>query len=172
MTARELTLFETVSLTVRSISEEFAEPDDDWEPMAFLEGEIEGETGVATMPLGYLMGDDDMKDRLANHILPFAIKEFSATKLIFVMSVWSSEKSVASMATGKYIPPSKCDDRTEHVLLMEYTAEGVTRQAWAQITRHEGKPPTLGEWEQKDGVSGFSGRFVDPLVTALKEVAA
>jgi hypothetical protein len=60
-------------------------------------------------------------------------------------------------------------NREEHLWLMEYTPEGVGRHSYARIHRDEKKPPTLGEWEETPADS-FSGRFVEPIVRAMKSV--
>lgn len=165
--ASELSMFDTVAVIAQSMPKElFTQPDDDWTPIAFLQGKDE----QVTFPLGEFMEDDRSKDILAHLILPGAIKHLKATSMVTVMSIWQSKTSAESLAT-EYIPPSQCEDRTEHVMITEYTAEGVQRQAFAQILRHEDKPPTLDEWQQMDDAIGFSGRFVEPIVKALKEVA-
>lgn len=165
----ELSLFDSTAVIAANMPKElFTEPDDDWAPIAFVEGEE-----TVTFPMGEFMGDDRAKDILAHLLLPGLIKHSKAKTLVMIMSIWQSETSVKSLAKGgTYIPPSQCDDRTEHVMISEYTAEGVKRQAFAQIQRHEGKPPTLGEWQQMNEATGYSGRFVEPLIKALKEVAS
>jgi hypothetical protein len=145
----------------------FTEPDDDWTPVLFMETK-EGEQGI--MPLHEFMGAEPMKDLLANALIPMTINEFKAVKIVMVLSVWSSEKSVQALKEDKYVPPSQQDDREEHVLLVEMTREGVQRHSWAKIIRHKSKPPTLGEWNETTA-TGFDGRFVDPLVKALKAVS-
>lgn len=165
----QLDMYDSAALVASKMPDElFTEPDDDWEPVAFLEGE----EGRMMIPLGSMMGDEQAKDLLTSLLLPHVIKKTKARSLVMVLSIWQSKRSAKILnEEDKYIPPSQCQDRTEHVMVTEYTAEGVQRKAFAQIHRHEDKPPTLGEWEQMDDATEYSGRFVDPLVKALKEVA-
>jgi hypothetical protein len=169
MSTREVDLFESVAITARRLStEEFTKPDDDWEPMAFLD--TLGEEQTIVMSLGPLMANDTTKDLLAEVLLPTLIKDMKVVRIVTVFSVWRADvrKDEDPYATR----PSKHPDRQEAVMLAELTAEGVVRYSFASITRHETSPPTLGEWEELPEADGFSGRFVDPLVKALKEVAA
>lgn len=165
----ELSLYDSVAIIAGKMSEEvFTEPDDDWAPIAFVEDK-DGDR--MTLPLGEWMGDDRMKDVLTNLILPGAIKHVKAQKVVMILSIWQSETSAQLLRdTDEYIPPSECDDRTEHVMVTEYTREGVTRQAFAQIQRHEESPPTLDEWRELPDAAGYTGRFIEPIVKALKEV--
>lgn len=160
-----LDLFQSTALMVSKMPEDlFTEPDDDWEPMLLMETEDE-EMGMA--PLGPLMTDEMHKDVLANYVLPEAIRAFRPRVIIMVMSTWTSLIASEHMGTDKHIPPSKQPDRSERLLLLEFTREGIGRQGWAQIVRHEDKPPTLGEWDDFPA-DAFGGRFVDPILAAMK----
>lgn len=167
MEARELDLFEFVAMSARMLPNTvFTEPDDDWTPVAFLDGP----DGRTTMPLVQFMGDEVSKDILTQSILPSVIQQFRATTVVMVISTWVSKASSELLTdTGKYVPPSMQADREERVLIVEYTREGVTRQAWATIQRFPDKVPQLGEWDD-EGAVGVGGRFVDPIVKALKGV--
>jgi hypothetical protein len=164
----QLDLFDQVATLARKMPESlFTDPDDDWTPVAFLEGP----QGIAQMPLEPFMEDDQTKDILADTILPQLITETKTTRVIMVLSVWTSATSASLLhETGKYVPPSQHDDRREAVYLIEYTRDGVQRQTHADIIRHETKPPSLGEWSQIEKVTSFEGRFVGPIVAALKRV--
>lgn len=169
MEARELDLFEFVAMSARLMPKSvFTEPDDDWTPVAFLDGP----QGRTTMPLVQFMGDEMSKDILCESILPSVIKQFEATTVVMVISTWISTASSKLLTdTGKYVPPSMQADREERVMISEYTREGVTRQTWAPIIRSETEVPQLGEWSDMDAV-GVGGRFVTPIVKALKGVRA
>ena len=57
--AETLGLFDSVAVTARSMTtEHFTDPDDDWEPILF----VEGKTGTGMTPLGQFMRNDDNCD--------------------------------------------------------------------------------------------------------------
>lgn len=166
----ELSLFDSVSITARKLAaEHFTDPDDDWEPILF----VEGKDGSGITPLGQFMRDDRHKELLANVVIPAVIEQFQATTIVMVLSTWTA--SVASkeeLEPIRYVPPSQRPNRREQLLIIEYTREGVTRQAFAEIIRHEDSPPTLDEWTAVEGETAFEGRFIGPIVKAMKAVPA
>jgi hypothetical protein len=170
MYARELDLYEHVATIARSLPEvQFTKPDDDWLPVAFSDN---GTGEQAIFPMHEHMGDENEKNLLANVILPAFIKGTRARTLVVVLSVWSAEvASPEELEPIRYVPASQRENREERLLIMEYTAEGIQRQAWARIIRHEDRPPELDEWEEMEAKS-YGGRFVDPVVDALKRVEA
>ena len=168
--AETLGLFDSVAVTARSMTtEHFTDPDDDWEPILF----VEGKTGTGMTPLGQFMRNDGSKDMLAEVVIPAVVEQFQATTVVMVLSTWTA--SVASkeeLEPIRYVPPSQRPDRREQLLIIEYTREGVTRQAFAEIIRHENSPPTLGDWdEQIMDKAVLEGRFVEPIVKAMKAVS-
>lgn len=171
MSVHELDMFESVCASATKIPEDFTDPEDDWAPHAFIEA---GDGTQGIMPLAHLM-TDEMKDALATMILPAVVKMAKASRIVLVLSVWTSKLATDEFnhESGQYAgpPPSERPDRKEYVMVIEYTAEGVGRQAYAQILRDGVHPPTLADWEDS-GAVGAGGRFVDPIVAALKEVAS
>lgn len=169
MKARQLDLFEHVaSLAASMPGAVFTEPDDDWTPVLFMDGP----QGGTMMPLVEYMNTELGKDMLADVVIPATIHQFKPSVVVMIMSTWTSETSAKLMTeTGEYIPPSQQADRKEQVLIIEYTRDGATRQAFAQIERFADKVPRLGEWDMKPSLS-MQGRFVDPIVRALKGVSA
>lgn len=160
-------LFEDTLENAARIPDGFTSPDDDWAPFLFLEG---GENTIVA--LGGYMDNDDNKDILCEVVLPMIIASAKATKAVLVVSVWSSATSSKVLNLGEgYMPPSTLSDREELVMVTEYTREGVTRIAQAPIIRSETEVPRLGEWEVRDDVKpGSQGRFIEPIVAALKAV--
>lgn len=172
MSARELDLYENVGMiAARMPGELFTKPDDDWTPAAFLQdddGNVSGPIGLAEF-----MESQHSKDMLAETALPLVIRMFAARSIVMVLSIWSAripKEEATEYLAGAYVAPSERPDREEKLMLIELKAEGVTRHSFAPIIRHEDAPPTLGEWEEIEGVDRFAGRFVDPLVAALKSV--
>lgn len=171
MSARELDLFEFVAMQASQIPRElFTEPDDDWTPVMFMECK-DGERTI--LPLEQFMTDDNTKSILANLIMPAAIDHFQATKVVLVLSVWTAEvASPEELEPIRYVPPSQRENREEALLLLEYTRDGVTRQSMAPITRHEDTPPTLEDWDDLDEApTGYEGRFIQPIIDALRQVS-
>ena len=170
MDARPLDLFEAVAASAQAMPKDvFNKPDDDWIPVVFLDGP----EGTATVPVYDFMDSDEKKDLLTHSILPAMISQFKATSVVILISAWVSAKATESYegGGGVYIPPSQQPDREERVLIVEYTREGITRQAWAPILRSETEVPQLGEWDDQ-ATLGVDGRFVAPIVKALKGVKA
>jgi hypothetical protein len=178
--AHEISFFDGVALMAVSMSENvFTKPDDDWAPMMFLQGTHDGHPVSPIVPLHTFMHNDTQKDFLAEIVLPAVIKEFKADIVILLFSVWMAKEPEGAAGymvhgQGEFIQPSARPDRIEAITLAEYTSAGVTRYASAQIIRHEDKPPTLDEWETHaiDSGANYTGRFVEPIVAAMKEVAA
>lgn len=171
MSARELDLFEFVAMQASQIPKEvFTEPDDDWTPVMFMECK---DGGRQIIPLEQFMADDNTKSILANLIMPAAISHFQATKVVLVLSVWTAQvASAEELEPIRYVPPSQRENREEMLLLLEYTKDGVTRQSMAPIVRHEDAPPTLDDWDDLEAApAGYEGRFIQPIVDALKQVS-
>lgn len=164
----QLDLFEYVATSAQKMPDSvFTEPDDDWTPVMFLEGK----QGTTVIPLHEYMNDDLSKNLLADVLLPMAIADFKATTAVMVVSTWISKTSSDLLnETGEYIRPSQQPDREELVYIMEFTREGVQRQAHAEILRSETEVPRLGEWVDVTNVESVEGRFAPPIVKALKGV--
>lgn len=167
MSTHELDLYDHVAWTAASMPEKlFTEPDDDWTPVLFME-DADGQR--MTVPIEQFMANDQMKDQLANHIIPFVIGKFSAKVAVMVLSVWRGSPIPLGVDPDDRPRPSEDVNRSEAVMIIEYTSAGVTRSSMAQIIRHEDAPPTLGEWQDDFGQSS-DGRFVGPIVKAMKKV--
>lgn len=170
MSARELDLFEFVSVQARTIPEQvFTKPDDDWTPVMFLEDK-NGQFEI--FPLEPFMGDDASKHFCTDVLMPAAIMSVAARKVVIVLSAWTASVwCKEELEPIRYIPPSQREDREEVLLVIEYSKSGVERTAIAPIIRHEDSTPELGDWwEGMDSPTGFEGNFVKPIVGALKAV--
>lgn len=172
MSAHEIDLFEYVAIQARKIPENvFTKPDDDWTPVMFIECG-DGECGM--LPLEPFMGDDLSKEFCADVVMPTAIEVAKARKVVLVLSAWTAQVwCEEELEPIRYIPPSQRENREEVLVVMEYTSEGVARHAMAPIIRHDDSPPELGDWwddESELSPTDFDGRFVQPIVNALKEV--
>lgn len=167
MSMHELDLFDHVASVASGMPKNaFTEPDDDWVPILFLE-DAEGQR--ATVPIEHFMVNDQSKDLLAEYIIPQVIEKFEAKIAVMVLSVWRCSPIPKGVDPDDRPRPSEDVNRTEAVMLIEYTSEGVTRSAMAPIVRHEDAPPTLEDWISDFGQSE-DGRFVTPIVKAMKRV--
>lgn len=169
MSTHELDLFDQVAYTAAAMPEKlFTKPDDDWVPIAFMEGP----EGQATFPIADFMDNDHSKDLLTEFILPQVIKEFRAHTLVMIISAWQGRNLEPGTDPMDRPRPSEDPERKEILMLIEYTREGVQRHTVADIIRHEDSPPTLGEWDDwgDDAHLGSEGRFVGPIVAAMKRV--
>ena len=171
--ARPLDFFEFVALSVEGMAKAvFTQPDDDWVPMLFFLGTKDGEEFMSMAPLDHFMTDDKSKDMLAYGVLPRLLKEFQVKVAVLLINGWTASDppgGYLNHGVGEWIRPSQRPDRKEMLLLSEYTREGVMRQASALIVRHESAPPTLEPWKDIDAKS-MSGRFVEPIVKAMREM--
>ena len=167
--ARELDMFEMVAVIAAKMPDElFTKPDDDWTPVAFMETP----DGQVSMPLAPYMGTPADKEILTGLLLPAAITEMKASRIVMVLSVWVGKaETKEEIESEHFVPPSQQPGRLEKVMITEYTREGITRMSSALITRHEDAPPTLGEWDDDlSNAAQSEGRFVEPIVKALKAV--
>lgn len=166
MSTHELDLFDHVAWSAAKMSEGlFTEPDDDWVPILFLE-DTDGER--MTMPIEQFMTDDRTKDMLAEYIIPSVIEKFQPKVVVMVLSIWRGSPIPIGVDIDDRPRPSEDVNRTEGLMIIEYTAKGITRNTLAPIIRHKDSPPTLGEWE--DFPTDGDGRFVTPIVKAMKRV--
>lgn len=163
--ARPLDLYESVCMIAMRMPKElpFKNPDDDWEPVLFMQDREENQSTIA---MGPFMGDAADKQMLATVALPAMINMFEATRIVMVMSTWTAD--VPRETDLSTVQPSKLPNRIEKLLVMELDCNGVQRVAFAPILRDGVNPPSLGEWEPTEGFESFVGRFVDPLVAALR----
>lgn len=143
--------------TTRSVGEKFDEPDDDWEPVAILQGD---KNIIALLKVDKSQYAPLLKDM---------VRKFGGRYLAIVLSSWMvSYKglSAAQRAIVSQIPPSQHPDRTE-VLIVEI-ASPVDHEVWeAEITRRDGLPPLLGEWK-KDDVTSMGGDLASICVAAFQ----
>lgn len=106
---------------------------------------------------------DQTKDALALS-LERLIGEERAHTVVMIQEAW-----VADRADGSDLSPARDDpNRVESLTITVLRAYEHTGSI-APILRKKDQPPRLGEWEDS-GSSEMDGRFVDPLVAALRAV--
>ena len=162
------TTVEWVIKAVRAIEQDFDAPDDDFEAMIVMETKSEQ---LMIFPAGQLMNSETTKDLMAEVVLPGLIRKHKVSRVVAVLSAWCVQvgKEYDSDSSPR---PSEHPDRYEVLLVTEMTAQGVGSDYWAYINRDPFliEPPSLGEFELQPETATHEGRFVDPIVAALKEV--
>lgn len=124
---------------VADLGEGFTKPDDDWVPVAFLQGSKQ-------MYIAGLMVDKDQYKAVLRRLG----KELEPQYATVVLSAWSM------VMDGGYLPEggiSKHPDRTE-LLMLDVSDGRQNQRLLAKIQRTSDAPPTLGEWEEMTGSQG------------------
>src|SRR5262245_25376818 len=144
-------------------------PEDDWMPVAFLVNEDQ-KIDIVSTP-GY--ANDAEKDAYVAAIGIAAIAH-NATCIGMVATTWMVKFDKGDRPqSGVVVPrPSNHPDRVEAVIVVT-TSTDVSTIATADISRHAGRPPSLGPWEiMDDRASGtrLEGDMLAPLRAALEVV--
>lgn len=152
---------------LRANAAAFTAPDDDFEPVLFLETE----TGVKILGLRPYFANETKKELFAA-VLPALIKKERPTRVALLVSAWAIEANKDYFQNDEPRPSSH-PDRIELVLVTEVTKEGITDNVVAYIGRDPLglKPPTLGEEQDSFAQAEvFTGRFIDPILATMKEI--
>jgi hypothetical protein len=178
---------ERIKKSIEEIADGFEKHDDDFVPFFFIYADKYGLQPLQVPP--GLMGGDRGKDALSVAMAQM-VSATKAETAAFVSSVWmvhqSKEKAAATeeqrqafikehgrepqtyeelgVSQPKYDP-----EHIEAVILSVMTAKGCVSFSTAQIYRHDDDPPHLGEWDESPAQK-FTGRFVTPVVEALRKV--
>lgn len=159
-----LDLFDHVAVSAKRMEKEFTEADDDWLQFAFLEG-IDDDGDNCRSIVGPI--DDLLRvagaDVTWRVLVPGLVEKFKAHRAVILLNTWQVQGTDADAG----IAPSEHPNRIEVLTLMDVTSEGVKNAGMAKIDRIEGKPPTLGEWDDWS-VADMQGRVVEGLVQALR----
>jgi hypothetical protein len=159
---------------VRNVGKSFTGPDDDWAPMALLDGPH----GIVPAALSMeFFASDATKDALVCEHLPALIRSTQTRKLALVLSAWMSvvprsPEVDAALDEGRYpsrVRPSQDPNRQEIVSVSVYDAERAECHI-ARILRDGQGPPRLAKWSEAHiGPDELGGRFVDSrLLDALR----
>lgn len=152
----------------RDVEARFTEPDDDWEPIWL----------VATQDTGYIVapGNVTAQDK---HVMVEAVAAFARQKgavcvghLHSSWMVWHQDMTrermdeVTAQMEANAGSTEGIPERREVLLLAVHTASR-SSIAMADITRHDGAPPTLAAFRQYGDGGNFAGAMVDPIHDAL-----
>lgn len=146
--------------SVRKISASFDKPDDDWDPVALVEGG-DGQAIIVALVM-------DKRDYPA--AVSVIVEKTKARKVALVTSAWglefaNREEGEAWNADPEALPPSQHPDGFEQVVVSVFDAERV--EAWsAKILRDGEQPPGLAEWDW--GGAEVDGPMVGPIREALR----
>jgi hypothetical protein len=152
----------------------FESPDDDWEPMLFLEN---AKQEVAIVQLGPYFENDTKKHLFLEAILPDLVRKTEVQRLVMVLSAYGLEmdkEQAAEYMTNAEPTPRNHPDRFEILIVTEMTAEGVINERHAFINRDPLKRelPRLGEFQAMPKDANFESEWIDNVVDALREVRA
>jgi len=149
----------------RDAAEKLTEPNEDIMPVLMWIGPY----GLGVMPL-LDMSSDEAKDRLS-HVMTTVLAISRATEAVQVTTSWAVLAKMPDDGTFDRdnpldgVKPSQHRDRTEVVCLMHMTPDGQPdAMVHGKITRDDGKPPALGEWNDfggEDAIERVGGRFGD-----------
>ena len=135
----------------RHVGEGFTQPDDDWQPIAFV-CDTQGQTTA-------LMLDPEMfrpgRKEVMFAFLSEEMRRLGADRVGFVISTWMAkaptkdpEEAMRWAETAG--PPSEQPDREEGLVISWGDVTG-DHLSMAEITRHPDGPPTLGDWQDMRG---------------------
>lgn len=164
-------LLEFAKTSVKGIADDFDKPDADFMPTLLIKA-YDGK--VQIVGLAGDMNSQQAKDEMARFMFA-AIACLRASEVAFVNSAWAvryeppeGEKIESWEDVEKrddFVMPRDNPNRIEIVNIMYAGTDGDI-MATAEITRHEdeGKPPTIGPWENMGGEGAtIGGRFGDAI---------
>lgn len=153
---------------VRRVGEGFTEPDEDWQPVMFVE--TPKRVSILLLP-GALLDNHASKDKLAA-MMRAIVEQSRARKVAVVTSAWMTtldEQTSRYVSEHGELPDESHQagnrpDRLEIVSVAVYDAE-VAHSWFAEIRRDGVHPPQLAEWQ---GPVDTHGRLADPIREALR----
>lgn len=135
------------------IQRSFKNPDDDWVPIIMIQA------GDTTIPC-LLRISDDNKEMVCQGIENL-LKSVAADEAVLVASSWYVMRG-PDHPLGIKGPVRDQPDRQEVLTLSHVTRDSVNLMM-ADITRHDGAPPTLGPWKDSGNDLGVAGLFADAM---------
>lgn len=137
----------------KKIGDDFTDPDDDWMPMLF----VKTPKGGVVMPL-------PLEDKNATALaLEIALKRAKATAVVMLTPAWTVQLDESELSDDTPAP-SEHPNRRECVFLTFVDKDRAGMEI-AFIERPDGKPPILGDFEDRTGdfPDDLSGRFIDAM---------
>ena len=152
--------------------------DQDW-PAMFVVGNNQA---INVCLLAVDIANDADKRRLGDFMLPGMILQLKGEATAFISSAWMAvvdSSNVNAMAVAKEIGNkiSLHPNKKEVVMIQAFTHDKFCLNT-AEIIRSEGNPPTLGPWENHEGITTMTkennagGIFADGVKKALRIVAS
>lgn len=157
-------IFETMQETAKMAESEMKSPKDDWSSMVVMVNF--DDIAFPPLPLGKMLSSGIPKEVIAKQLIPGLAYTAQAKRVLFGMSTWSLETEGPPPEGGIGGHP----DSKEKLCLIDVTADGVQRMAFADIIRDGVGPPRLGEWHDTERPEASDGLFVDALVPALQTI--
>jgi hypothetical protein len=139
----------------------FENHDDDWQQYVVFQCS----NGAVMVMYTDTMMEEHLKKMLAYEIVPSLIRHHGTRLFAYVMNTWVLQPK--DMVDGMYIHDNP--KRREMVTIIICSDAKERWDASALIKRHEGKGPTLDEWQiDAGGHVGRGGKFIDPMVEAME----
>lgn len=133
-----------------TIQRTFKDPDDDWVPVLMVR------TGDKINVCLLEITDDK---EVASYTIMQVIRQCEADEAALIASSWFVRRDkVDSLDKPVRLQP----DRKE-ALVISHVTKDMTHVVTADINRHDGKPPTLGEWSEQVSGLDVDGLFVDAM---------
>lgn len=138
------------------------DPDDDVMAMTHVEGE------TRSMIFLHPFHSDEEKDAVYGKLVPGLIEGSRARAYGTVQPMWNVTREAGDPEPT--VPPSLQPERAEGIVVMG--SDGTVIVQWfADVTRHDDAPPTIGEWVMGDvirvGEGGRPGWIITNQVSAL-----
>lgn len=150
---RRMTFEEFRDLALQWVEQDMESVDPDEDPLGHML--MVGEDGLGLVGFDPVLFNEDLKPRLASAITSL-IAAHKPSTACFVSAAWQAIGTDPEYVEG--LMPSQQPNRREVVLILTVDHEGESYSE-APIERHEGAPPTLGEWKHGPA-RGFDGRIV------------
>ncbi len=154
---------------LEGVAKRFDTPDADFAAIAI----VEAKTGdLAIVPVYEYLQNDTTKELFFEAILPELVRELEVQRVVMVLSAWGLQVQGEDYFTSDEPRPSEHPDRFEIVTVVEMTGAGIESDRYAYINRDPfGKEiPTLGEFHHYPKDANRTGRAIEPVLEALKEV--
>lgn len=163
MDPEQTDIFESMKITSRLAGKAMTDPNEDWGSVAVLQDY--DNRSLPPIPLGDML-QKMPKEIIAKRVIPAMAITAEARAVYFGISTWTLKGvDPGDMPEGSL---TEHPDHEEALVLMEITADGVTRMATAKILRDGEHGPKLDDWHDVETPEASSGVFVDMLVPTLQ----
>lgn len=147
-------IFNIAKVGAQRVATTFTAHDDDWAPVLLIRNRA-GAVHATTITI------DPNKDLTATAITRYC-RARGATEAALILSAWTA--TIPPTPALPPIRPSEHPNRRETLVICAAGGHNGNATALADITRHDGQPPTLGPFKD---ISNVTGRFNDALTLGV-----